>query len=180
MEGGGRQPALEERRLHVIALAPHEEWTTANPLRERAVLSDHAGRIITRKEGDSEGIDWTVDALRPLVGRVDPIIHNHPHGRSIGESDLALTLHLNAREVNALGAVQRFWLRRIGENWPDTDELVSVVVEERERLAAEMVKARDEGTIDDQGIEHLFHHLLWGRVARRYPDRVRYEVEKRE
>jgi hypothetical protein len=43
----------------------------------------------------------------------------------------------------------------------------------------EMTSARDEGKVDDYFIEHMFHHVLWGRVAGRYPDRVSYEVEER-
>jgi hypothetical protein len=160
-------------------LAPHEDWLLQYPDRERAVLLDAAGQVITRKEGERGGIDWTVTALRPLAGRVDLITHNHPGGSSVGRDDLNLVVALNVREVNAVTAVRRYRLRRLTQIWPDVDKLAQTLNEEVARLAGEMEEARDAGKITDAAIERLFHHVLWHRVADRLPKQLSYEVERR-
>jgi hypothetical protein len=42
-----------------------------------------------------------------------------------------------------------------------------------------MVAARDAGRIGDDQFERLFHHVLWERVASRFPDRLSYAAERR-
>ena len=169
-----------QRRREIDSLAPHEQWVLANPEYERARLIDGSGRVITQKEGGRAGVEWTVEALEPLIGRVDLILHNHPGGRSVGEDDLALAIYLRAREVDAVTRHRRYRLLRAGGEWPEPYELAKVVSEEQDRLTREMIAARANGQIDDPGIELTFHHVLWQRVSARYLDRVSYEVEERE
>jgi hypothetical protein len=80
--------------VDLFALAPHEGWALANPSRERAVLLDTSGRVITRKGGEFDAVMWTEAALRPLVGRVDLIIYNHHRSTSLGENDVELAIYL--------------------------------------------------------------------------------------
>jgi hypothetical protein len=167
----------QSERSH--SLAPHEEWVTANALRERAVLLDSARRIVTRKEGERDGVVWTEEALRALHGRVDLVTHIHPGGSSLGENDVDLALLLNAREVNAITATHRFRLYRLENAWPAKGALASVVATERAQLIAEMIAARNEGRIDDEGIEKLFYHALWQRVVKHFPGRLSYVAEER-
>lgn len=176
---GAMELAQARRLKRLEALAPHESWALARPTRERAVLLDDGGRVITRKEGEFDAVMWTEAALRPLVGRVDLIIHNHPRSTSLGENDVDLATYLNAREVSALTATRRYRLHRLGNTWPPDREFAAAIADERDRLVREIVAARDEGRIDDAGIERTFYHVLWGRVAARYQDHLSYDVERR-
>jgi hypothetical protein len=183
VEGAGGREAGESRsasrRAQIAKLVPHEEWVLAGGVRERAVLLDAAGRVVARKEGDRGGVDWTAAALVRLVGRVDLVTHNHAGGKSVGEDDAGVAVGLDAREVNAVTPAMRYRLYRSGAIWPDARLLASVIDEEKAQLAGEMITAREDGRIDDTMIERMFHHVLWGRVARRFRNRIHYEVERR-
>jgi len=174
-----RELTRAQRRNRLEALALHEAWVLADPTRERAVLLDAAGRVITRKDGEFDSVMWTEAALQPLVGTVDLVIHNHPRSTSLGENDVDLALYLDAREVSALTATRRYRFHRLGDAWPPDGDLATAIAEERERLVDEMVRARNERRIGDARIERTFYHVLWGRVAGRYQDRLSYEVERR-
>ena len=51
--------------------------------------------------------------------------------------------------------------------------------EVRDNLADELVRARAAGRATDDEIELVFYHELWRRIARRFPDRLSYVVERR-
>lgn len=173
-----REREAAQRQNRREALARHERWVLErNPDHERAVLLDLAGRVVTRKEGGRGEVLWTVEALRPLYGKVDLITHNHPGRGSIGQDDFTLVLALNAREVNAVTPQLRFRLLRTGDAWPDT--IVEVFRGEQARLADELGAALGAGRTTEAEVERVFYHELWQRVARRLPDRLLYEVERR-
>jgi hypothetical protein len=171
-----RQP--EEDWSREVVLRAEEEWVLGNPSRERAVLLDQAGRVLTRKEGEPGAVLWTEEGLRPLYRRVDLITHNHARGTSLGADDLATLLFLDAREVNAITPQLRFRLARSTDAWP-VEELLVAFGEERQRLVREMTSARNEGRMTDEQVELHFYHELWQRVTRRFPDRLLYAMERR-
>jgi hypothetical protein len=132
---------------------------------------------VTRKEGGRGEVLRTVEALRHLYGKVDLITHNHPGRGSIGEDDFTILLALNAREVNAVTPQLRFRLLRTSDAWPDT--IVEVFRREQTRLADELGAALGACRTTEAEVERIFYHELWQRVARRLPDGLRYEVERR-
>jgi hypothetical protein len=169
----------EQRPLQRAVLDRHEAWVLGAAGRERAVLLDAAGRVVARREGEARQVMWRESELRPLIGRVDVILHNHPGGSSLGEDDLGLALFLNARELIALTRSRTYRLGRATERWPARRDLLGAIADERARLVKEMVAARDAGRIGDDQIERLFYHVLWERVASRFPDRLSYTAERR-
>src|SRR5436190_7714 len=169
-----------ERRLRQRAgVERHEAWVLGAPGRERAVLLDAAGRVVARREGEARQVMWRESELRPLIRRVDVILHNHPGGSSLGEDDLGLALYLNARELIALTPSRKYRLSRPAEDWPARRDLLGAIADERMRLVQEMVAARDAGRIGNNQIERLFYHVLWERVASHFPDRLSYGAERR-
>lgn len=179
MTSRARPPRLDDPASRIALLVPHEDWVVAVPARERAVLLDVFGTLVTVKEGERNTISWTVASLQPLVGRVDLITHSHPAGSSVGLDDLFLARFLGAREVNALTTTLRFRLFRLGAVWVEDNDLDDAIETEQDRLLSEVEAARDAGRMTDDEVDRVFYHVLWPRIVARFPGRLRYEVERR-
>jgi hypothetical protein len=169
----------ERNRRAQPSLSTHEEWVLAGQDLERAVMLDSEGSVVTTKEGTQDQVLWTEAALGPLIGRVDLITHNHPHGSSVGLNDLVVARFLGAREVNAITTTLRYRLYRLGPNWPESVIFDGILLAEQQRLVDEMVAARAEGRISDAEIDRVFYHVFWKRVTKRFAGRIRYDVERR-
>lgn len=147
--------------------------------REMTVFLDSAGNVVLTRLGGADSVTWSAAELVPFVGRVRLVTHNHPRGTPPSLDDLALAMFLGALGIDAITERQRYRLWTPTGVWPEPGDLDTALRELHDPLLLRVWEDRDAGRLTDRDVDLLFYRLLWERLERRFPDRLRYEQEDR-
>ena len=148
--------------------------------RERVVFLAADGRPLLVIDGTPDEVSIDAETVTMWHDRVDLVTHNHPRGMSFTVDDVTAAITLNAREVNAFTARDRFrLLRRPDGRWPELAAAQHAVHEIEAALAPLVAPVLAPGGLRRDTAEAIYRRMRWAHFARRFHGEVDYVEEQR-
>ncbi len=129
--------------------------------REVAYLLDPSGRVILRREGEVDRVQFGDLARSMFEGLIG--VHNHPSGTSLSKQDVRFLLTYRLAELRVVTEVDEYVLPLPPDtDWEDIAPLIESI--EQELQIADLVAINTEGA-DPLERHRTRMHRLWTEIA---------------
>lgn len=167
--------ALQADAAHVLNRSPElaaavsriGREIASDPL-ETAVIMDRSGKVLLRKQGMADVVEFSTEELGRLPGAV--LMHNHPGSvpQSFSVEDIALAVHHRLAEIHAVDRLYHYTASDPAGTWSPAywrDTVAPVLQRVTESVTGRMQAALTAGLIAEDQYHGMIAHLIWTEVA---------------